>query len=136
MNRFNINSVIENYKLNIEELAPVLFPNVKYPKMALDRVIKGEGVLDIQQVEKLAEYIGVLVQDLFSADGWKASYEDAFTVAKGEYKVKVNYKCTYISVYKNNVCINQRILDAHSITVAEFIELLNNIIKSYENGNH
>ena len=65
MEQFNINNVIEHYKLNTEDLAKVLFPTVKYPKQAFDRVLKGETDLDIKQIEALASHIGVLVTDLF-----------------------------------------------------------------------
>ena len=42
--QFNIGNVIEHYKLNTEDLAKVLFPTVKYPKQAFDRVLKGEAI--------------------------------------------------------------------------------------------
>ena len=91
MKQFNINEVIEHYKLNTEDLSKVLFPNVKYPKQAFDRVLKGETNLDIGQIEKLASYIGVLVSDLFFVNNWKGSSEDGHLIMlKGDYKVKLN----------------------------------------------
>ena len=83
--QFNIGNVIEHYKLNTEDLAKVLFPTVKYPKQAFDRVLKGEANLDVIQLERLANHIGVLVTDLFSANTWKGSSEDGcLTMLKGE----------------------------------------------------
>ena len=55
--QFNIGNVIEHYKLNTEDLAKVLFPTVKYPKQAFDRVLKGEANLDVIQLERLANHI-------------------------------------------------------------------------------
>lgn len=137
MEQFNINSVIEHYKLNTEDLAKVLFPTVKYPKQAFDRVLKGETDLDIKQIETLASHIGVLVTDLFSANTWKGSSEDGcLTMLKGEYKVKLNYKGVYVSIYKNNNLIEQKISNVPDMTVNEFINYLDNLIKNYENGNH
>ena len=137
MNQFNINSVIEHYGLNIEELAKVLFPNVKYPKLAFDRIIKGEANLDITQIEVLASYIGVLVQDLFSVDTWKASYEDnCFTVTKGAYKVKLNYNGVFMFFYKDNKPIGENITNAPSMTIKEFVNYIDNFIKNYENGDN
>ena len=137
MEKFNINNVIKHYKLNTEDLAKVLFPNVKYPKQALDRILKGEGNLDITQVEKLANYIGVLVTDLFSAGTWKSSAEDGYlTLLKGQYKVKLNYNGVYLSIYKDNSLIVQKISNVPDMTIQEFINFLDNLIKNYENGSY
>lgn len=137
MEQFNINSVIEHYKLNTEDLAKVLFPTVKYPKQAFDRVLKGETDLDIKQIETLASHIGVLVTDLFSAGTWKGSTEDdCLTMLKGDYKVKLNYKGVFISIYKNNNLIEQKISNVPDMAMHEFINYLDNFIKSYENGSN
>ena len=137
MEQFNINNVIEHYKLNTEDLAKALFPTVKYPKQAFDRILKGEGTLDITQVEKLASYIGVLVTDLFSANTWKSSAEDGcLTLLKGQYKAKLNYNGVYLSIYKDNVLIEQKISNVPDMTIQEFINFLDNLIKNYENGCH
>ena len=136
MEQFNINRVIEHYKLNTEDLAKVLFPTVKYPKQAFDRILKGESDLDITQVEKLANYIGVLVTDLFSANTWKSFAEDkCLILSKGQYKAKLNYNGVYLSIYKDNVLIEQKISNVPGMTVQEFINYLDNLIEDYENGN-
>lgn len=135
MEHFNINNVIEHYKLNTENLARALFPTVKYPKQAFDRILKGEANLDIIQVERLANYIGVLVTDLFSANTWKGFSEDkCLTLQKGQYKAKLNYNGVYLSIYKDNVLIEQKISNVPNMTVQEFIDYLDNLIKNYEDG--
>lgn len=137
MEHFNINNVIEHYKLNTEDLAKALFPTVKYPKQAFDRILKGEANLDIIQIERLADHIGVLISDLFSIDTWKGFSEDGYlTLRKGQYKVKLNYNGVYLSIYKDNVLIEQSISNIPNMTVQEFINFLDNLIKNYENGNH
>ena len=133
--QFNINNVIEHYRLDTEEVAKVLFPAIKYPKLAFDRIIKGEAYLDTEQLEKLAEYIGVLVPDLFSAGTWKGSSEDGCLILlKGNYKVKLNYKAVYLSIYKDNTLIYQKFSNVPEKTLIEFINFLDNFIKDYENG--
>ena len=135
--QFDINRVIAYYKLDHQDLAKVLFPTVKYPKQAFERIIKGEAELDVMQVEKLASYIGVLVADLFSIDTWKSSTEDnCLTMLKGDYKVKLNYNGVYVSIYKNNELIHQELANMPGMTINEFINFLNNFIKNYENGSN
>lgn len=135
MRQFNIGEIIEQYNLNVEDVSKVLFPNIKYPKSAFNRVLKGETELCISQLEKLADYIGVLVSDLFTANTWKSSYEDGYMVfIKGAYKAKLNYKGIFLSIYKNNELLEQKITNAPSMTMEEFIKYLNNFIKTHENG--
>ena len=74
MEKFNIQKIIEHYSPNTEELGRVLFPYIKYPKQAFDRVLKGEANLDSHQIELLASYLGVFVSDLFSLNDWKGSW--------------------------------------------------------------
>lgn len=137
MKQFNINRVVEYYKLNTEDLAKVLFPTVKYPKQAFDRVLKGETDLDIRQIETLASYVGVLVTDLFSADTWKGSSEDGcLTLLKGNYKVKLNYNGVFVSIYKNSELIEQKISNVPDMTMQEFMNYIDNFIKNYENGSN
>lgn len=137
MKQFNINRVIEYYKLNMEDLAKVLFPTVKYPKQAFDRVLKGETDLDIRQIEALASYAGVLVTDLFSVDTWKGSSEDGcLTLLKGDYKVRLNYNGVFVSIYKNTELIEQKISNVPNMTMQEFINYIDNFIKNYENGSN
>ena len=94
--------------------------------------------MDIAQVEKLANYIGVLVTDLFSANTWKgsAAEDGCLTLLKGQYKAKLNYNGVYLSIYKDNVLIEQKISNVPDMTIQEFINFLDNLIKNYENGSY
>lgn len=135
MKQFNINNIIERYSLDIDILAKVLYPTVKYPKQAFDRVLKGETDLDISQVERLAAHIGILVSDLFLADTWKGLSEDGcLTMVKGNYKVKLNYNGVFLSIYKNGMLVSQKISNVPDMTMREFINFLDNFIKNHEDG--
>lgn len=118
---FNINKVIEHYKLDVNEVAEALFPNVRYKKLALDRVLKGEAVINTEQLQALAKIAGVLTSDLFNIDSWKGSTEDScLTFLKGEYKAKLNYNGAWLSLYKNNELIKQEMFTPN-MTLNEFI---------------
>lgn len=132
-NLFDLKSVIARYSLDETELAKVLFPYVRYQKQALDRILKGEADLDVVQIEKLAAYAGVLVSDLFFVDSWKGSTEDGCLIfKKGEYKVKLNYKGVYMSVYKDHILIAQEVANVPGMLVADFLEYVDSIINKYE----
>jgi hypothetical protein len=133
MEKFNIQKIIEHYSPNTEELGRVLFPHIKYPKQAFDRVLKGEANLDSRQIELLASYLGVFVSDLFSLDDWKGSWDNehkCLTFVKGLYRVNLNYGGSFITVYQDGKMIRQEIKSrADSMSLTDFIQYINNLIK-------
>lgn len=132
MEMFNINAVIERYNLNTDELAKVLFPSVKYPKQAFDRIIKGEADLDVKQLQALASHIGVHVSELFTSNQWKGTTEDnCLTFIKGEFRVKLNYNNVFMTIYKNGTRVDQIIGNVPNMTVEQFTNYIDNLIKKY-----
>lgn len=133
MEQFNLPKIIECYSPNVEELSKILFPHVKYPKQAFDRVLKGEANLDSAQIESLATYLGVFVADLFSVANWKGNWDmqdKCLTFVKGPYRVNLNYRGSFITVYKDHKLINQQIkAHADSMSVEDFIQYINTLIK-------
>lgn len=133
MEKFNIQKIIEYYSPNTEELGRVLFPHIKYPKQAFDRVLKGEANLDSAQIELLANYLGVLVADLFSVDDWKGEWDNklrCLTFVKGLYRVNLNYGGSFITVYKDGKMVHQEIKsNADGMSLTDFIQYINNLIK-------
>ena len=121
---FNLAKVIEYFKLDREEVEAVLFPHVRYRKQALDRVLKGEGQLTVEQLQALANLSGVFIQDLFSLDTWKGGKEDnCLTFLKGEFKVKLNYNGVFLSIYKGTTLIHQEINSSNK-TLQEFLSYI------------
>jgi len=128
---FNINKVIEHYKLDVNEVAEALFPHVRYKILALNRVLKGEAFLDTLQLEILAKLAGVLINDLFTFDEWKSGREDGCIImTRGEYKVKLNYNNTFITVTKGPQIIAQELICPKHISVDDFISHINSLIKN------
>ena len=130
--KFNINKVIERYKLNTDEVAEVLFPHARYKKLALARVLKGEASLSAEQLEALAKLAGIFIHDLFFVvDDWKgATSEDGSLVfLKDDYRVKLNYNGVFLSIYKGADLIHQE-LTLKNMSVPEFIEYVNKVINN------
>lgn len=137
MEKFDINKIIANCGHTVEELANVLFPQTKYPLMAFNRVLEGKRNLDTSQLHDLASFLGCTIYDLFFIDEWKGSREDGcLTFLKGDYKVKLAYKGVYLSLYKKEQLIHQELSPTTGMTIEEFINYINTIIKNKENGNN
>lgn len=134
MEKFNLNEVLEFYKPDQEEVAKVLFPHNNFPQAALRRVLTGPTTIDADQIAALAEFLGVLVADLYTIDSdWKGSFEHGYlTFKKGEYKAILNYKGSFLSMYKGKNLINTELI-ATTMTIEDFINHINNIIKANNN---
>lgn len=131
MEKFDINKVLEFYKPDLDAVAKVLFPHNNFPQAALNRVLKGPTVIDANQIATLAKYLGVLVSDLYNIDSnWKGSFKAGYlTFTNGDYKAVVNYKGSFVTIYKNNEIIAQELV-ATSMSVENFIQYINNLIKA------
>lgn len=131
---FNINKVIEYYKLDVNEVAEALFPNIRYKKLALDRVLKGEATINTEQLQALAKIAGILTSDLFNIDSWKGSAEDGYlTFIKGKYKAKLNYNGAWLSLYKNNELIKQEMFTPN-MSLDEFIKHITELTVNSNNN--
>lgn len=137
MTQFKLTEIIASYKLDKDELAKVLFPGAKYPKMALTRVLKGEASLSVDQLEILADFIGVTPSQLFMLDSWKdiTTTEDlidscCLTLEKGAYKVKLNFDGAFLTLYKDGEVVYRQITGTDT-PVKKFIEYLDDLITKY-----
>lgn len=133
MEHFKIQDAITHYSLDLEEVAKVLFPKAKHYRRAFDRLLKENIALDTEQMANLASYIGVSIHDLFFTNAWKgASEQGALTLTKGDYKVKISYGGAVFSLFKGAELIEKNIMYAPHISVHDFINHINSIIKQYE----
>ena len=132
MKHFDISEVIEKHSLDKEVLAKSLFPNNKYPRQAFERVLKGEAELSVGQLEMLANYIGVLVPDLFTFNSWADASENGhLAFKKGPFLVKVNYAGAYITIFKDNKLVDQVVSGFSGMPFEKFIDYIDNLIKKY-----
>lgn len=132
MKQFDINSIVKDFNLDKDEIAKVLFPDAKYPKLAFNRIVKGEASLSVEQLEILASHLGIMPASLLTMNSWRDATEDGFlTFEKGLFKVKLNYNGAFLSVYKDNKLVEQMITGA-SMSIDKFIELIDDLISKHK----
>lgn len=130
MAQFNIKKVLAHYDVDNAALAKQLFPAAKYPLSAFNRIIKGEAELNISQLEKLADFLGVTVSDLFTPDSWKGISENGHLIfVKGKYKARINYGNSFLSIYStiDNTLISKHLINTKILTLEELVYYLDNI---------
>lgn len=137
MKQFDFNKVVEKYGITLRELAPILFPNAKYPLKAIYRIADCKAELSISQVEKLAAYLGVFVTDLFNIDSARAySDNNNIKIVNGEYAARINYNGSFITIFHNAELISQEVINTNAIKFTDLLKYISLIIKKYENGNN
>lgn len=133
MKTIDLEAIIENNQLDTDALAVELFPNNKYPKMALSRVLKGEALLDSNQVSKLAMMLNVDISTLYTG-GWKAvSKKDLHIISNKEFRAELNTKTWESKVFVNDTLYHSTLLHVSGITLLEYIENINKIVEQYKN---
>lgn len=130
-NVINLQSIIDKYKLDADAVAKALFPNARYQKLALKRVLDGISTIDVEQLQALADLAGVFVYDLLSVNNWSGRNENGFLIfVKDNYKVRLNYCDTCLSLYKDNVCVHREII-MPNMELKDFLSHITNLTKNY-----
>lgn len=134
MKTINLAKIIETHKLDAGEIAKQLFPGILYPKLALNRVLKGEAELNASQISKLSAVTEIPIEDLFSKNGWKTKLNNdapanEHVFENGEYIAIFNSDTFKAKLYFKNSLLHDEIIISKSIALSEFFEMLENIIE-------
>lgn len=126
----DINNIIESKGLDQNDLAKELFPGTKHPKMALQRIIKGEAQLDTEQIVRLSAYTGLSISELFGQRDWKASSKGGVhTFESEDYRAELDTNTWISKVWKKSELIHEVVIHDRHISLSNYFSLLNNVIK-------
>lgn len=133
MQKIKLAETIKALNLDKREVAKTLFPGNKFPKMALDRVLEEEAVLNADQISRLALFANVPVSSLFTGEGWGCkSRGKVHTFTNGDFVAKVDMDLGKVDMFHKNTIFHTESLISNSIELTELIELLNKQILNYE----
>lgn len=122
---FNLQNIITAYDLQPEELQDILFPDVKFKKPALDRVLKENIPIDTVQLFALADYLGVSISKLYDESIIERVYEgNILTISIGIVSVFFNFKT---GIYRNNVNKNIGVFSPVALTLEDIKIIINNL---------
>lgn len=129
---FYLSNVLKNYKLNQADVASVMFPTSKYADLALRRILKGEGHVSVDQLEALAQYVGVSVSTIYEAgcDLWHDATEkqDSFCIKRGIYVAKYIYATRVLTVTADDKELFNDVVADGDLLVQDLVNIINNII--------
>ena len=130
-NKIDLSKIIDENKLDKKEIAKQLFPSNQFPMMALTRIVKGEAFLNSEQLSKLSLILDVEVSALYSGADWAlSSSEDTISFKKGTFTSLLCTKTFTTRLYDGETLFHEQILHKTSISLSEYTEDLNAIIKN------
>lgn len=135
MKTIDLNRIIEERELDAKEIAQQLFPGNKYPKLALNRVIAGEAVLDANQISKLALLTGLSIDQLYSGNGWKSTSKAGIITFTNEgYKAELNTETWVTKVFHNDSLFHESIITPGATPISEYLKELNLLISKNQSN--
>lgn len=130
MSAFNINNLILKYKLDEDTLAKELFPDNKFPKVALARITSGVGFLDTYQLSILAKITNLKISDLFIDEEWvHVIAENKMKFYKNNYRVELDLETLVSDIYYSDklVAAETLVVDKN-IKLSTYLKLVNEVI--------
>lgn len=138
MNKINLQKLIEAKGLNKEEVAHQLFPNNKFPILALSRVIKGVNALDTDQVSKLAALAGLTISEIFEYENWTSRSNDGEGIHKftrGDYRAELNTFTWVTKLFHKESLFHTSVICSGSVSLQDYFTELDKIINNQTKSN-
>lgn len=133
MQTIDLLKLIAKHKLDTNELADLLFPTNKYPRMALNRILDRTSYLDENQISKLALFIGIPISELYTNQVWKTINKKGLIIfTHDEYKAELETKTGITKLFHNDSLFHEEILHDRFIPLSEYLNKLNLLIKKFK----
>lgn len=135
MRTIDVKRAIEKSGLDTKEVAKQLFPGNKYPKLALNRVVSGEALLNSEQISKLALMLGVNIADLYGSQWKMESKKDVITFTSEDYRAELNTKTWVTRLFCSNSLFHESVIHSGSISISDYLKEISLIINNQkQNG--
>lgn len=129
MQTINLKRIIEKQDLKPKWVAEQLFPENKYPKLALDRVLDGKAFLDTNQVSRLSAITGIPINFLYSGGEWEMkSTENKISFTSDDYFAELNTQTWKTEIYHKGSIFHETLIHSEGIPLSEYLSQLTNLI--------
>ena len=129
MQRINLAQIVSDNNLDKKEIAKELFPMHTYPMLAYKRIIKGDAVLNSDQISKLASITGLSIAQIFSGENWKSKKTgNLYTFTSGNYKAVLDTDTWITKIYLKDSLLHESVIMKKTVPLNEYLENLNSII--------
>lgn len=133
MASIDLELLIKDSAMSDTFIAKRLFPQNKFPSLALKRVISKEAELSESQITELTRLFGVSYEQLFKKTWSAISNKGIITFKRNGYEVILETNTGLSTVYSENKVIFEKHLYNMSIPIRGYIKKLDEQIEFYEN---
>lgn len=124
MTTFDLKRIMSDYSLGEKEMAYIMFPDNKFPEVALRRAIEGQTKITVDQAIALASYLGEPIYKLFTDEGWHSVPDKQYSILrKGD--VTALLRSDSITIRDKYTGVEHYIVRPECITAKDIIEMLN-----------
>lgn len=133
MQKIDLEGIFKEHNiLERGEIAQLLFPGNQHPKNALWRVLRGDAVLDADQVSKLAAFIGVEPGDLYTTEGWKSnSSKNMIVFERGDYRVRLFTETGMTQIFHKKSMFHQAVIHSGATPLTEYLKQIDLLILKF-----
>ena len=130
MKIIDLGLIISKLGLDVSFVAEQLFPQNKYPMLALNRVMEQETYLNEVQIAKLSAITGLTISDLFNKDRWIycGAEDNIHRFEFGEYTAELNLSTWVTKLFHLKSLHHETILTKNTTSLSDYFNLLNTII--------
>ena len=129
MKTIDLDKIIKKKKLDKKELAQQLFPGHKYASLALNRVIKGDGFLDSNQISLLSELTGIKIGNLYSGNEWDLKNDKGLIVfTSGNFRAELDTNTWVTKVFDNDSLFHESVIHSDSTPLSVYLTQLTKIV--------
>lgn len=133
MKTIDLDKIIKTKKLDKKELAQRLFPGNKYASLALNRVIKGDGFLDSNQIVLLSELTGIKIGNLYSGNEWDLKNDKGLTVfTSGNFRAELDTNTWVTKVFDNDSLFHESVIHSGTTSLSVYLNSLTQITESHK----
>lgn len=130
----DVKAIIKKAGLDYTEVAEQIFPDNVHPRLALNRVSKGEAFLYEPQIRKLAELTGSTVGELFGEAEWKSMRKNGLICFwSGDFKAELDPKDWTTKLFHSKSLFHEEVIHSGFIPLSEYIAKLNALIHNHLN---
>lgn len=132
MSNIDLEGFIKTHALNKKLVAQELFPTNSYPELALRRILKGEALMDSDQISKLAALAGVTPGEVFQGAEWTLDFgsPDGQTIIleSNDYRAELDRSTWMTKFFYKGSLFHQQIILSPNVSLARYLRELDLIV--------
>ena len=132
MLKIDVKKIIKQRELDVAQVASQLFPNNKYSRLALNRVMQGRALLDSAQISKLALIADLEIGELYGVT-WKSKTKgQLMTLTSGDYVAILDTRSWITKILHRNSLFHESIIHNGSTPLSSYLNTLTDIIEKHK----